>query len=1800
MSRKARKTGYRGFRNRAQALHARQAQAPALEGLEERMLLSLVGVAPAYPRVNYDSAGTLAYASDTGRFDVSTTALTFTQSGSTPPVRLVLAPGSLQLHLQLDSAGNLVGGVVGDDLTLSGTLQNGSYSGLLLTGEVSQFGFFDSGTTTDQFDFRFRVTGGALASLFTVAGQDIGITLSAEESTFVNTFAASFAATIPKGDLGGIPAKSTLKIELEKDTNGQDADNPPGPLVKVGDPITWTYIVSNPGDVPLSNVSVSDSHPTVVPHYQSGDLNKDSILQTTEVWTYTATGVAAAGQYENIGTVLAYSGATPATASDSSHYFGVQPGIQIVKLTNGTDNNSLTGPRVAVGSTVTWTYDVTNPGNVPLSGVTVTDDRTVVAPVFTGGDTNGNGRLDPGEMWVYTATGTAVAGQYSNLGTATGTDYTGTVTAPVVSSDVDHYFGVKPGIKLVKLTNGTDNNNLTGPQVVVGSTVTWTYDVTNPGNVALSGVLVTDDRTGVSPVFASGDTNNDGLLNPGEMWVYTATGTAVAGQYSNLGTATGADSTGTVTAPVTSTDVDHYFGVQPDIQLVKRTNGIDSNDPTGALVAVGSTVTWTYAVTNPGNVPLSGVIVTDDRTGVTPVFVSGDANNNGRLDPGETWLYTATGIAVAGQYANLGTATGTDYTGTAAAPVTSTDLDHYFGVLTGIQIVKLTNGTDNNAPTGPLVAVGSTVTWTYSVINQGNVAIAAVRVTDNQAGVTPVLSGGDANGDGLLDPDEMWVYTATGTAVAGQYSNLGTATGTDATGTVTAPVTSSDVDHYFGVKPGIAIEKLTNGQDVDSGPGPILVKGDPVTWTYLVTNTGNVPLSQLSVVDSQGVVPVYQSGDANLDGLLQTDETWVFTAVGTVVAGAYANTGTATGSDVLGEQVSASDTEHYQGIAPAIDIRKLVSAVTTAGGEGLTPGFWKQCQHFCAWNGYSPSQNYNAVFGVQDDPRLTLLGALSRGGGGVNALGRHAVAALLNSSHSNISYAYTAAQIIAMVRGAYAAGTFESVKNLFAAQNELGANLCSGGSGATLSTPIDANEAPGLVVPPGTLLQFSYQVTNPGDTALMPVTVKDDNATPAVPTDDFAPTPVLSGGFNVGDLNHNNRLEPGETWQYTAQGVSDSGQHVNTAVATGTPISQSGAVIGSPVTDSDVAYWGGMSKQAGIVIDKQGPTIAHAGGSLNYTYVVSNVGEVSLSQVGVLDDKAGQARYVSGDTNGNALLDLDEQWTFTATVTAASTRSDTLTNIAVATGHYGTVTVTDSDSYTLHAFTIHKALYLYWDGGSCKSVAYTVADGTAFTVQASKDGAVVDTFTVAANTTQKLWLADGTFTFTEVNLPAGYLNASGALTYTTGQCGNDRTFVNVATYDLAVQKTGPATAAVGDEITYTYTVTNSGPAQVKPVLVDNQTGTPDYVSGDTDHDGLVDTNETWTFMSDYRVGACMAGKAITNIVTVDDAANPHSCQAILGGDVNKANNTASWTVQVASSGCGTGSLAGMVWVDDNDDGQVDFGEDGLRGVKVELTGRNDLGQTVDIIDWTDDSGEYAFDNLRPGRYTIHEYQPSAYRDGQDVAGTLGIVAGTIANDSFTVDVISGAKGVNYNFGELPVDCNVHCGQSATIGFWKNKNGQALLKSLNGSPNSTRLGNWLATTFPNLYGANAGENNLAGKTNAQIACLFQKLFNVCGQKLDAQVLAVAFGAYVTDVDLAGTTASRYGFSVTDHGLGAAKYNIGAAGAAFGVANYTTLTVIQILQATDDHAASGSLWAGNTVLRNMANTVFDGINNASDIC
>jgi uncharacterized repeat protein (TIGR01451 family) len=112
-------------------------------------------------------------------------------------------------------------------------------------------------------------------------------------------------------------------ILLVKSTNGQDANDAPGPRILVGATVTWTYRVTNIGTVALTAVAVTDDQlPSVT--------CPATTLAIGASMTCTVTGTAELGPYTNLGTVTANwstPGATPpsgtVTDTDLSHYLGV-------------------------------------------------------------------------------------------------------------------------------------------------------------------------------------------------------------------------------------------------------------------------------------------------------------------------------------------------------------------------------------------------------------------------------------------------------------------------------------------------------------------------------------------------------------------------------------------------------------------------------------------------------------------------------------------------------------------------------------------------------------------------------------------------------------------------------------------------------------------------------------------------------------------------------------------------------------------------------------------------------------------------------------------------------------------------------------------------------------------------------------------------------------------------------------------------------------------------------------------------------------------------------------------------------------------------------------------------------------------------------------------------------------------------------------------------------------------------------------------------------------------------------------
>jgi hypothetical protein len=239
-----------------------------------------------------------------------------------------------------------------------------------------------------------------------------------------------------------------------------------------------------------------------------------------------------------------------------------------------------------------------------------------------------------------------------------------------------------------------------------------------------------------------------------------------------------------------------------------------------------------------------------------------------------------------------------------------------------------------------------------------------------------------------------------------------------------------------------------------------------------------------------------------------------------------------------------------------------------------------------------------------------------------------------------------------------------------------------------------------------------------------------------------------------------------------------------------------------------------------------------------------------------------------------------------------------------------------------------------------------------------------------------------------------------------------------------------------------------------------------------------------------------------------------------------------------------------------------------------------------------------------------ECNPSGYGEGERFLGPAAVTTDAAGNATFAITLAAAVapgqfltatdtdpEGDTSAFSQcVTVRSSVLPGQTEDAAFWHSGSGQALLRQFDGGPSATALANWLAASFPNLYGASAGADDLSGQSNAQVAAFFQGLFAEGHENLAVQVLATALNVYAMTASLGGNTALAYGLLVTAGGLGASSFDVGPDGAAFGVADHTALTVNQLLQAVDQRAAHGVLYAGHRHLRGLAEDLFERLNRA----
>jgi len=1231
------------------------------------------------------------------------------------------------------------------------------------------------------------------AGIFT-AGECVSFASAFAKSRSSNSFTSTlkdFVAPIP------ISISNCASITVVKEASPEGAT-----------PFGFTF--DPPGVASSTTFSLIDdgssTTPDVTPDRKTfadlTDVNGTYVITETDpdvtpgAWDLTAINCVGGSATYNVAsnTVSVVPGGPVNVTCTFSNTFDPPPTVSVLKTAQP---SSIPEP----GGEVVFDVVVTNTSNEPVTLTTLTD--TVGGTVL---NLNGRGTCLIGAV-LAPASATSTADTYTcsfplNVTGNAGNTRTDVVDAIVTDAEGDTatdnddavvtLTDVLPTISVTKTANVT---SLLEP----GGDVTYTVVVTNLSNesvtlrelidtVGTSAAVNLFGRTGSTCVddrlltAADSDPNGGGDT-------YTCTFTrAVIGDtgtvHTNVVQATAYDDDG---SPATASDTERVVitNVLPTVSVVKST-------PTPTINEPGAVVRYNVVVNNLSNEAVTLTELTDTIGTVTQdVFgIPGTTCRLGAPLAAASLTSTADTYTCYFELRVTGNA-GSTHDNTVTAVVIDNELSP--ARATDIERVTITNV----APTILVTKTASPLTLpetggqaTYTVVVQ-NLSIEPVTITSlvDVAGTPPTSSNLATRGTCRTSIGTVLAvgasYTCTFTAplignAGTSHVNVVTAIAIDDDGS-SATDDDDAVVRFTDVAPTISVLKTAN-------PTSLPEPGGAVTYTVRVTNLSAEAVTVTDLVDQVGAsAPVNLFGRAGstcddnqlltaADGIVNGGgDTYTCTFTGVVIGDAgfvHTNVVTATAVDDELNQVMASDTEDVRitDVAPAISVVK-----STATPSISEPG---------------AVVTYTVVVNNLSAERVTLT-TLTDTIGGVtqNVFAIPGTTCLLGVSLEAASLlgtddTYTCTFPL-QVSG-NAGSIHDDLVRAVVVDNELTPAENTDTERVTITNVAPTisvlKTASPLTVPePSGTVTYTVVVRNLSNEPVTLTTLTDTvGAAAAVNLFTLTGSTCTSGQV----LTASDGVAGGTdtyTCTFTAVVSGDGGStHVNVvrAIVVDDDNSTATASDDAIVTVSDVL--------PGInIVKTASPTIIRAGDTVTYTYAVTTTTQESLSDVKVTDDKCSPVTFVSGDTDGDRLLDAGETWNFRCT----SVLTVDTVNVATATG-------TDSEG-----------------------------------------NKTTDTDTASVDVTN----------------PA-----------------------------IAVDKTADRTTATsGENITYTYVVTNPGDGPLKPVTaVDDKCSPLTFVSGDTDGDGALDTGERWRYTCSV-VASTTAGDLV-NVVVV--TGTPTVGPAVTGRD----------------------------------------------------------------------------------------------------------------------------------------------------------------------------------------------------------------------------------------------------------------------------------------------------------------------------
>ncbi len=649
-------------------------------------------------------------------------------------------------------------------------------------------------------------------------------------------------------------------VQIVKDDadNGDDTQT-----VEAGGSANFTITITNTGNVDLENVTVSD------PMAPDCDVFIGFLAAGDSYPAYTCSVTDVMSSFTNIATVTGtpVGGGDPVEDEDPSDVEVIgSPDISILKsATDGSDSQTINP-----GENATFEIIVTNTGDVDLEDVFVTDfmaqqcDRII-------------GDLGVGEQVIYTCIDVNVQNTYVNTAVVVGDPVSGDPS--VFDEDPSDVIVPQPSIQIIK--DDADNNDDV-QTINPGGTANFSITVTNTGELDLENVTVSDPLSPGCSIYI-------GNLAIGESFTtYTCSLDNVETSFTNVAEVT-ADPVGGGDSVSDDDPTDVIVVGTPGITIDKH--ALDGADY--QTINPGGTAQFEIVVTNSGDIDLENVMVTDPLSPSCDMMI-------GDLAIGESFTYTCDDVGVAEGYTNIAEVTGDPVGG--GDPVEDEDPSTVDTTNPSLVIIK--EDADNTDDT-QTISPGGTATFTVTVVNNGNVDLTNVSVSDPLSPACDMMIGDLAVGEAIQ-------YTCSIDDVTDSFTNLAEVTGDPVGGG--DPVSDDDPSDVLVVgTASVSIDKhAADGSDLQ-----LINPGQEATFEIVVTNTGEVDLENVLVTD-----PLLPECDMEI-GFLAVGESVSYFCVDPNVQANYVNLATVVADPTNGDpQVSDEDDSEVDLTNPAVLIVK--------------------------------------------------------------------------------------------------------------------------------------------------------------------------------------------------------------------------------------------------------------------------------------------------------------------------------------------------------------------------------------------------------------------------------------------------------------------------------------------------------------------------------------------------------------------------------------------------------------------------------------------------------------------------------------------------------------------------------------------------------------------------------------------------------------------------------------------------------------------------------------------------------------